>query len=158
MILVKTELGHQVLKDRSVVLSPRQRAAFIMVDGRRTVDQILRASQAAGVTAEDIDRLVQTGVAQEAGVELHAYAPTDVAELAPLADLPAPQRTPAQERYAAAYPIATRLTAELGLRGFRLNLAVESARDYDDLLALGLKIKDAVGDEKFEPLRKALKG
>jgi hypothetical protein len=44
------------------------------------------------------------------------------------------------------------------LRGFRLNLAVESARDYDDLLALGLKIKEAVGDEKFEPLRKALKG
>jgi hypothetical protein len=98
MILVKTELGHQVLKDRSVALSPRQRAAFIMVDGRRTVDQILRASQAAGVTAEDIDRLVQTGVAQEAGVELHAYAPTDVGALSPLADLPAPQRTPAQER------------------------------------------------------------
>jgi len=35
------------------------------------------------------------------------------------------------ERYAEAYPIATQLTADLGLRGFRLNLAVEAALDYE---------------------------
>ncbi|MDB5897007.1 MAG: hypothetical protein JWP22_1640 [Ramlibacter sp.] len=158
MILVKTQLGHHALKDRSAVaLSPRQRAAFIMIDGRRTVDQILSASQAAGVTADDIDRLVQTGVAQEAGADLPAYAPTTAAELAPLADAAQPTRSGNQKRYDAAYPIACQLTAGLGLRGFRLNLSVEGARTYDDLLALGMKIKEAVGDDKFEPLRKALK-
>ena len=61
-----------------------------------------------------------------------------------------------QQRYAEAYPIATKLTAGLGLRGVRLNLAVEGATSYEDLLALSPKIRDAVGAEKFAPLAKAL--
>jgi hypothetical protein len=64
-------------------------------------------------------------------------------------------RTP-QERYAEAYPIATALTAQLGLRGFRLNLAVEAAGNYEELLAVAPRIKDAVGAEKFRPLDSAL--
>jgi hypothetical protein len=158
MILVKTELGNQVLKDRSVALTPRQRAVFIMIDGRRSVDDILQASQAAGVTQEDIDRLVQTGVAQEADGSLPAYAPTAAAELAPIPEGGLGPRSTLQERFAVAHPLAAELTSGLGLRGFRLNLSVESARTYDDLLAVAAKIKEAVGDEKFEPLRKALKG
>jgi hypothetical protein len=64
-------------------------------------------------------------------------------------------RTP-QERYAEAYPIATRLTASLGLRGFRLNLAVEGALNYEQLLEVAPKIRDAVGADKFAPLDSAL--
>jgi hypothetical protein len=37
MILVKTDTGQQVFKDRSVRLTPRQRSAFILFDGRRSV-------------------------------------------------------------------------------------------------------------------------
>jgi hypothetical protein len=44
MLIVKTESGHQVMKDRSVVLTPRQRAAFILVDGKRTLAQVLAAT------------------------------------------------------------------------------------------------------------------
>lgn len=44
MILVKTEAGQQVLKDRSVPLSPRQRTAFILFDGKRSVDEVDRKS------------------------------------------------------------------------------------------------------------------
>ncbi|WP_422843304.1 hypothetical protein [Acidovorax sp. M2(2025)] len=61
-----------------------------------------------------------------------------------------------KERYQAAYPIATELTAGLGLRGFRLNLAVEGAGSFEDLAALAPKIREAVGDAKFERLDKAL--
>jgi hypothetical protein len=64
-------------------------------------------------------------------------------------------RTP-QQRYAEAYPIATRLTAELGLRGFRLNLAVEAAGNFEQLLELAPKIREAVGPGKFAPLDDAL--
>jgi hypothetical protein len=158
MILVKTELGHRVMKDRSVALTARQRSAFIMIDGRRTVDEILQASQAAGVTPDDIVRLVQTGVAQEAAANLQAYAPTGAGELLPASD---PVRGPLaglQERFLTARPVASQLTNGLGLRGFRLNLAVEGTRNYEELLALAPKIRDAVGEEKFESLRRALKG
>ena len=62
----------------------------------------------------------------------------------------------AQAHYFMAYPIATRLTAALGLRGFRLNLAVEAAGDLDKLKELAPKIKDAVGADKYKELDEAL--
>lgn len=135
MIPVKTALGQQVLKDRSVALTPRQRAALIVIDGKRSIAQVL---ESAGVQPEDVSRLL----------ELELIESMPVAGAVPTA---APQ-----ERYAAAYPIATRLTAGLGLRGVRLNLAVEAATCYDDLLALSARIRDAVGAEKFAPLEAAL--
>ena len=52
--------------------------------------------------------------------------------------------------------MATRLTAGLGLRGFRLNLAVEAATTYEELAALAPKIKSVVGPEKAAPLEQAL--
>jgi len=54
-------------------------------------------------------------------------------------------------------PIATKLTAGLGLRGFRLNLAVEAAQGYEGLLALLPKIQDAVGVKPCVALERALK-
>src|ERR1700744_5879784 len=57
MILVKTEAGQRVLKDRSVPLTPRQRSAFILCDGKRTMEEVLQA--AMGVTREDIERLIE---------------------------------------------------------------------------------------------------
>lgn len=57
MILAKTTMGQQVMKDRSVPLSHPQRAAFILVDGKRSVEDILRATHVVGVTVEDIAHL-----------------------------------------------------------------------------------------------------
>lgn len=142
MIPVKTALGQQVLKDRSVALTPRQRAALIVIDGKRTIAQVL---ESAAVQPEDVSRLLELGL-------IEGVPPAGAA-------VPEPQATATttpQERYAAAYPIATRLTAGLGLRGVRLNLAVEAASSYEDLLALSPKIRDAVGPEKFAPLEAAL--
>ena len=147
MILAKTPAGQQVLKDRSIALSQRQRAVLILVDGKRSVQDILQATEAA---AEDILHLQSLHLVQVAG-EPQAMAAT---EPMPLAELPSVPTT--QDRYAAAYPIAARLTGGLGLRGFRLNLAVEGATRYEDLVALAPKILEAVGPEKFKPLQQAL--
>lgn len=73
MIPVKTPAGQQVLKDRSVPLTLRQRAALIVIDGRRTLAELL---EGAGVTAEDLQRLFQLGlVAETAGGLGEATAP-----------------------------------------------------------------------------------
>jgi hypothetical protein len=147
MIPVKTAAGQQVLKDRSIKLTPRQRAALILVDGKRSLTEVLQATAAAGICRADLEHLF----------ELELVAPTAAA--------PVPQEEPAtnvsrtpQERYAAAYPIATRLTSGLGLRGVRLNLAVEAATSYEDLVAVAVRIREAVGNEKYAPLRAALAG
>ena len=161
MIYSKTETGQQVVKDRSVPLTPRQRSAFILFDGKRTVDGVLAATAGMGVTAQDIQFMADSGLlAVVEGAAAVAPAPAPVAAQATAVQAAAPavvrsSRTN-QERYQDAYPIATALTANMGLRGFRLNLAVEGAGSYEKLLELSPKIRDAVGDEKFARLDRAL--
>ncbi len=139
MILVKTQAGHQALKERHGALTPRQRSAFILFDGKRPLAQVLAATQAMGITMDDVQAMIDHGLLEDA-----APAPGGDSGRRP------------SERYQAAYPIATELTASLGLRGFRLNLAVEAAAGYEQLAALAPKIRDAVGDAKFVRLEQAL--
>ena len=157
MTIAKTEAGHRVLKDRSVVLTPRQRSAFILIDGKKTAEQVLAATAASGVTREDLDLLMALGLIHEAGLVAAGSVAGAGAAATPAAATPRSDRTP-QDRYRDAYPIASKLTGSLGLRGFRLNLAVEGATSYETLLALAPRIREAVGDDKFAPLDRALNG
>jgi hypothetical protein len=163
VILVKTDAGVQVMKDRSIALSPRQRSAFILFDGRRTLDQVLDATAATGVSRDDIEQLVSFGLLAEpaparAEVEAEAEEPHFSADTVPMGLPLAPQhlRRPPRQRYAEAYPIAVQLASGLGLRGERLTIAVEGASTYEQLVALAPKIREAVGPEKFLPLGLAL--
>lgn len=191
MIFFKTEKGLQVLKDRSVRLTPRQRSAFILFDGTRNVAEVLQASQGL---PEDVALLVQLGLlAQAAGegdagdaaeaepvIEIHAHSVLPV--------LPALQSTPEQgrepvlhdapwrqapaspssapspstvappfglttkQRFQRAYPLATQLTASLGARGLRLNLAAEAATTLEQLIRLRPRIRAALGPERTAAL------
>lgn len=154
MSIVKTEAGQRVLKDRSVPLTPRQRSVFILIDGRRSMKDLLTASAAMGVAEEDIERLFELGLIADEAPQLSVE---EVAEASAREEAVKEHkaRSPMQ-RYQDAYPIATRLTAELGLRGFRLNLAVEAAGNYEQLLAVAPRIKDAVGAARYVPLDDAL--
>lgn len=172
MIFIKTALGQSALQNRALALTPRQRSAFIMFDGKRSVDDVMKATAGLGVTPEDVSHLVSLGV-------LGPHASTPVSTPVVLGQVPAtvpavtanaapPQAATlafdangqptvhAQVRYSKAYPIAIRLTAALGLRGFRLNLAVEGAGSLDKLKELAPKIREAVGAEKFLELENAL--
>lgn len=169
MIFIKTELGQSALQNRSLALTPRQRSAFIMFDGKRTVNDVMKATAGLGVTPDDVNHLVSLGllVPQVAvsvatpvvsgGAVVFATPIAPAAQSATLSfnadGLPTVN---AQARYSKAYPIAIRLTAALGLRGFRLNLAVEASGDLDKLKELAPKIREAVGAEKFLELENAL--
>ncbi len=157
MILVKTETGLQVMKNRSVALSPRQRSAFILFDGKRSLEQVLEATAAMGISPVDIEQLVSLGLLCDPAVRSGAPEPFHADTIpAALAGLPeAPARAP-QQRYADAYPIAVQLTSSMGLRGARLNLAVEGADSFEQLAALAPRIREAVGPGKFLPLALAL--
>jgi hypothetical protein len=63
-----------------------------------------------------------------------------------------------QERYLLAKPLATQITTQLGIRGFRLNLAVEVAPGTPALLLLLPNIQAAAGLEACFELERALKG
>jgi hypothetical protein len=170
MIYIKTELGQTALQNRALALTPRQRSAFILFDGKRDSIEVLKATSGLGVTNDDLNHLVALGLLAPGGSGFSASGTTVPAPLAPAAPVApsassgaALSQTPdgrptlsAQAHYSKAYPIATRLTASLGLRGFRLNLAVEAAGDLDKLKELAPKIREAVGPEKFLELENAL--
>lgn len=165
MIYVKTELGKNALHDKSLALTPKQRSSFIMFDGKRTVADVLRLTLALGVDADDLGRLVALGLLVPLEGSVGTSSPVAAPNAAPVTPaeaiasessvLPALQGND-QDHYAKAYPVAVRLTSNLGLRGFRLNLSVESARDLEALKDLAPKIKEAVGVEKFKELENAL--
>lgn len=170
MVLVKTQAGQAALKDRHGSLSSRQRSAFILFDGKRSTGEVLAATAAMGITQDDVQAMIAQGLLAPLSGQPSAMGAGSGGLSAPLEESPGAAatdlgtvaspvggsgRTP-MERYQAAYPIATELTAGLGLRGFRLNLAVEGAGSFEDLAALAPKIREAVGDAKFERLDKAL--
>jgi hypothetical protein len=149
MILVKTEIGQIAFKERSPLFSARQRSAYILFDGVRSIEQVFAATAGMGVTQEDVDHMMSLGF-------LASRNPA-VAEVV-VSSVPDFSASSGQARYQAAKPIATQLTARLGLRGFMLNLAVESAAGYDELLGLLPRIQDAVGIKACRELERALKG
>jgi hypothetical protein len=166
MIYAKTASGVAAMHDRSAGLTPRQRSAFIMFDGKRDSSEILKMTAGVGVGQSDLDHLISLGLLAESGPGPVAQPPADPTRAAdvfaalgePVSSQKADGRPTlsAQAHYSMAYPIATRLTAALGLRGFRLNLAVEAAGDLDKLKELSPRIKEAVGAEKFQELDDAL--
>ena len=143
---------------RSAEMSPRQRTAFIMFDGKRDSAEVLKATSVIGVTTADFEHFLAIGflapVGSENGPLRASHADMSSASLKPSAE--GKPSALSQANYSTAYPIATRLTAALGLRGFRLNLAVEAAGDLEKLKELAPRIKDAVGAEKFKELEDAL--
>jgi hypothetical protein len=70
VIPVKTAQGQQVLKDRSVHLTPRQRAALIVIDGKRRVADVLHSS---GAEPEDVRHLLDLELI--AGIPANPDAP-----------------------------------------------------------------------------------
>lgn len=159
-IYFKTDLGRHAFKDRALALTPRQRAAFILFDGIRTESGVLSATAGLGVQSDDIAALVRHGyvIAVQTAVQISATLMQPVVpHSSPVAVLDvANMRNTAQQRYQRAYPLAAQLTATLGLRGFRLHMAVEAADGYEALLALMPKIREALGAEKCRPLDAAL--
>lgn len=156
MYLVKTPEGQQAFKERHVDLSQRLRSAFLLFDGRRSLLQVLEGTAPIGVCKDDILALVTRGWL--ATRELPAMAGDAVAQ-AQLPKNTVPSKIDSDsimQRYQQAYPMAVSITGALGLKGFRLNLAVEAAMGYQQLVELAPRIRDAVGDKAYAPLHKAL--
>ena len=156
MKYIKTELGQQAFKARSPLFSVRQRTAFIMFDGQKSVEQVLASGAALGLTQDDVDHMVAQGFLAMAAGEAQKAADEATKAAAAQAVAESFKSHTAQDRYKEALPMATKLTASLGLRGFRLNLAVEGASGYDELLALLPKIKEAVGAQACAELERTL--
>lgn len=184
MRYAKTEQGQQVIKARSEPLSPRQRTLLLLCDGARPIGEI---QATVGTSQADVDELLARGLIRplEPGAANGAAptkaaaqprpaggspapanagsAPASPASASPASGSPAAEQSEA-DRYREAYPLATQFTSELGLKGFRLQLALESAMTLQDLSALLPRLSEALKSahgaakaaEKLAQLRRAL--
>jgi hypothetical protein len=156
MRFTKTEVGKKAISDRSITLSPRQRSALIIFNGERSLDEVLTMLLGLGFTKADVDHMVSLGLLAEVSPPSTSKSDAPIKTSEPLGGFV--ELNEAQSRYKLAYPMATQLTAGMGFRGFRLNLAVEAAGSYSQLVQLFPKIKEAAGAEKSLALENALRG
>ena len=159
MYLIKTPEGQQAFKERHADLNQRLRSAFLLFDGARSLDQVLAATSGMGVQKDDLLGLVTRGwlVARADSPPVAEAATTVAAAASETASAIAPiDPTSMAKRYQQAYPLAVSITGGLGLKGFRLNLAVEAAMGYVQLVALAPRIRDAAGDKAYARLHSAL--
>jgi hypothetical protein len=149
MTIAKTDAGHRVLQDRRSGLSPRQRTALILIDGHRTLEEVLAATSAGGITRADIAQLQQQGLVAELAPGAQPAASVSVK--------PAAATATTRDRYLRAYRLATEMTAELGRKDSSLALAVEAAGSLEELQALAPQIRAVVPASRFARLQAALR-
>lgn len=159
----KTVAGQRALKERVPPLSPRQRSLLIVCDGQKSREQLIEMVRGLGGDESDLDHLASLGLIESVEAPPPPAASTLDAAAASSAARPAARVGPravspeeAARRYQLAYPVATQLTASLGLRGFRLNLAVEKASGYAELVALLPQLSEALGADRVAELRRLL--
>jgi hypothetical protein len=153
----KTALGIQVMKDRSVTLTPQQRSALILVDGQRNADDVVRMTTAVGVTAKDLEALLTMGlIEQTAAVGPSSMASASFSET-PVASTSVPGRADSAAQagnesgidFQVALNAAITLCSDLGFKGFSLNMALTGVDSLEKLQKIAPDIRKAAGDKKY---------
>ena len=164
MIWVKTEAGRLEMQSRALVKERAQRNLLLVIDGIKTEELLLQGL--AGISMTDFEVLQSLGliapVAGSGNVRIGRPAGAPAADAAP-APAAAPAEPVAPLDYAQFTAALTQMiSAELGLRGFVLTLAVEKAGTIEELRAVAdrtiAQIAERKGEAKAAAARRQLYG
>ena len=149
MIWVKTDAGRIEMQTRALIKERARRNLLLLIDGSKSEEMLL--ANLAGIGADDFQELRKLDlIAPAAGavtvgdpsraVSIEASRPTVPQSLA---------ETPLD--YGQFTAALTRLiSAQLGLRGFTLTLAVEKAGTIEALQSVAQRTLDQIRDRKGE--------
>ena len=153
-----------------ILLTPPQRSALILCDGKRSVEEVMKMTAAVGVGAADIQMLFDLGliergsapVAQAAAAPVASAPVTTPAALTSLVSAPAPMPPSdgpvAQADFRQALDAAVTLCSSLGFKGFGLNMALTSVDSLEKLQKLAPEIRKTAGDAKYKTLHPLIFG
>ena len=169
MIWGKTDAGRLEMQTRALVKERARRNLLLLIDGVKSDAMLLGGL--AGITDADFEALHELGLIEplaEAPARPHRGANVAAGGSAPTA-APAPAAT--AEPAAPAAPLdygqftaalTQMISAELGLRGFVLTLAVEKAGTIEELRAVAdrtiAQIAERKGEARAAVARRALYG
>lgn len=153
----KTAKGREEIATRKHQLAPRLRTLLVLIDGRKTEEELLRNVAGLGLTASALSELL----AGEFIVLSTSYV--SLAE-APAAAPPAPEPEQVKQPVAAQvqqfqslYNFFNKtIKSTIGLRGFTLQLKVEKASSVDDFRELRMPYLEAVQKAKGNDTAAAL--
>ncbi|RFP10045.1 MULTISPECIES: hypothetical protein [unclassified Duganella] len=141
----KTAKGRDEIATRKYQLAPRLRSLLVLIDGRRTEEELLRNVAGLGLTGAALDELLEGGlIVLSTSYATMPAAP--VADLAPAAVAPAaPVAVSQAGQFQALYEFYNKtIKSTIGLRGFTLQLKVEKASSVEELRELRMPYLDAV--------------
>lgn len=167
----KTEKGREEIATRKYQLPPRLRTLLVMIDGRNSLDTVMKNIAGLGLNGESVNllvaneyiRLVSGGpeAANEPAPPPRTAAPRK-REIAPeaaarMAELTA-KAVEEAEQFRAVYAFYTQtIKSTLGLRGFMLQMKVEKAATVDELRELRHVYLDAVLKAKGAEIARSLR-
>lgn len=171
MIWVKTDAGRAEMQSRALIKDRARRNLLLLIDGTKSEEMLL--GNLAGITASDFQELrkldliapavgaVTVGAGMARPQSADAARPTVPQALAPEPGAPAPVTSPLD--YSQFTSALTQLiSANLGLRGFTLTLAVDKASTIEELREVAQRVIEQIRERKGEDVaaeaRKTLYG
>ena len=151
----KTAKGHSEIETRAHRLSPRQRSALIMIDGRRSDDDVRKLiPQQADETLRLLDEqgfIEIIGITQDlpAPRAIPVAVPTPAVQVAPPVTAPAAAPAAPQRDFAATRAQAVRLFTDMvGPMAESLAIKMERARSPDELRTLVQTAQRIIGNTR----------
>ncbi|MEP6739136.1 MAG: hypothetical protein ABJA61_02070 [Caldimonas sp.] len=148
MIWVKTDAGRAEMQTRALIKDRARRNLLLLIDGSKSEEMLL--ANLAGISADDFQELRKLDLIAPAAGAVTVGSP--LRPVTPEAARPTvPQALAAPLDYAQFTAALTKLiSANLGLRGFTLTLAVEKAGTIEELQNVAQRTLDQIRDRKGE--------
>jgi hypothetical protein len=127
LIYHKSAKGAEAIATRQHGLSPKLRSMLIMIDGKRSFEELVHVSQMLGNTEELLGQLLDQGF-----IEPGASAPTAPTHVASAPAALAPAAGPALTLAESQRYVSRRLTDLLGPNAEELCLRIEGAKNLHD--------------------------
>lgn len=161
MIWVKTDAGRAEMQSRALIKDRARRNLLLLIDGTKSEEMLL--SNLAGITAADFQELRKLDLIAPAVGAVTVGNPSR-ASSADSSRATIPSTLPAElldyGQFTAA--LTKLISANLGLRGFTLTLAVEKAGTIEELRDVAKRtieqIRERKGDQAASEARKTLYG
>ena len=160
LVFDKTSKGQEEIATRKHGLPSRLRSLLVLIDGKTSVEGLVKKVAGLGLSEESIAELLEHEfIAPHDGVmPVQAAAAPDVLPPSAPADPPKATVLPeGQSQFEALYHFyTTTIKSTLGLRGFTMQMKVERCASIDDFRALREAYVEAVQKSKGDEMARSL--
>jgi hypothetical protein len=149
VIWVKTDAGRAEMQNRALVKERARRNLLLLIDGAKSEEMLL--ANLAGITAADFQELRKLDlIAPASGAVTVGNSARAGSSEASRPTVPLPLDVKSLDYSAFTAALTKLISAQLGLRGFTLTLAVDKASTIEELRDVAQRVIEQVRERKGE--------